>query len=483
MKKINLNTIENFISQGESEVLEFKKSTTQIKPIFETLCGFLNGDGGTVVIGVSSSGNIIGQDVTDNTKQEVAQHIAKIEPATQFNISYLKISQGKQLIVIRTRKSDYRPHVYNGRAYQRSQSSTSRMSQHRYEQLLVERGQLNYAWDDQDASNYSINDLDEERILAAIHHGIIKKRLPASTIKKNLNQVLEQLHLSENGVLKNAAIVLFGKDTLANYLQCELRMARFKDITRHEFLDGDIIHGSLFYLLDEGEIFAKRHISVAAKITAESFRRVETPEMPYGVIREALLNALCHRDYIMRGGSVGLAFYTNRIEVLNSGGLQTGMTIEQIKKGHSNPRNKRIAFALHRCGYIEHWGRGIEEMIQGCISAGLPEPTFESTPMEFKIIFPLMHRIIEEKTFNERFIKEKKRRFNKARANLTERQQEIINVFLAQNNNPLRLKELQELLENRYSERTLRRELSTLKEKQLLETMGHTNKAVWFVII
>ncbi|MGD9153115.1 MAG: ATP-binding protein [Gammaproteobacteria bacterium] len=471
MKKINLSQIKKLIAKGESDTIEFKKTTAQLKSAFETLCAFLNENGGTVIFGVSSTGNITGQDVTDNTKQEIAAHIAKIEPSAQFDISYLKIPSGKQLIIIQTKKGDHCPYVYDGRAYVRHQSSTSRMSQHRYEQLLVERGQLNHAWDDQAALHCSINDLDEERILEAVHHGIMKKRLPASTIKKDLNHILEQFHLLENGKLKNAAVVLFGKDMFSRYPQCELRMARFKDTTRHEFLDSDLIHGNLFYLLEEGELFAKRHISVAAKITSESFRRVETPQIPYDVVREALINALCHRNYSMRGGSVGLAFYSNRIEISNNGGLQSGMTIKQIKKGFSNPRNKHIAFVLHKCGYIEHWGRGIDEMMQGCAAAGLPEPIFETETMEFKVIFPLMEQVVET---------DKKKAFGLP-ADLTPKQQDIINTLIKQKGNPMRLKELQELLGNRYPERTLRRELTKLKEKGLIDRAGHTNKVVWFI--
>lgn len=471
MKKLNLSQIKKFIAQGESDTLELKKTTAQLKSAFETLCTFLNSNGGTIVIGISPTGNIIGQDVTDNTKQEIASHIAKIEPSAQFDISYLKIPQGKQLIIIQAQKGNHCPYIYDGRAYVRHQSSTSRMSQHRYEQLLVERGQLNHAWDDQTALHCSINDLDEEKILEAVHHGIMKKRLPASTIKKELNHILEQFHLLENDKLRNAAIVLFGKDTLAHYPQCELRMARFKDTTRHEFLDSNLIHGNLFYLLEEGELFAKRHISVAAKITSESFRRVETPQIPYDVVREALMNALCHRDYSMRGGSVGLAFYSTRIEILNSGGLQSGMTIKQIKKGFSNPRNKRIAFVLHQCGYIEHWGRGIEEMIKGCATAGLPEPIFENETMEFKVIFPLAEQVVET---------DKEESYNLP-TDLSAKQQDIMSVLIKQKGKPMKLKELQELLDNRYPERTLRRELTTLKENGLIDRAGYTNKVVWFI--
>ena len=135
---------------------------------------------------------------------------------------------------------------------------------------------------------------------------------------------------------------------------------------------------------------------------------------------------------------------------------------------HSNPRNKRIAFVLHKCGYIEHWGRGIDEMIKGCASAGLPEPIFKNNSMEFKIIFPLTDQAL------------KAPQTIKLPPDLTARQLEIMAIFISQDK-PLKVKELQELLENRYIDRMLRRELNTLKEKGLIASQGHTNKTTWFL--
>lgn len=104
MKICSIENIESLLVQGETETVEFKKSTTQLKSAFETLCAFLNNKGGIVIIGVNSSGKINGQDISDNTRQEIAAHTAKIEPAPQIDTSYLKLSQQKTLISLQVKK-------------------------------------------------------------------------------------------------------------------------------------------------------------------------------------------------------------------------------------------------------------------------------------------------------------------------------------------------------------------------------------------
>lgn len=87
---MNIRQLKSLIAQGESETLEFKTSIAQLKPACETLCGFLNAKGGVVLIGIGSTGQIIGQHVTDNTRQEIANELRKIEPTARIEVSYLK---------------------------------------------------------------------------------------------------------------------------------------------------------------------------------------------------------------------------------------------------------------------------------------------------------------------------------------------------------------------------------------------------------
>lgn len=121
---MNIDQIEQIISQGESEHLEFKKSTTQIKAAFETLCAFLNGTGGIILIGVADNGQIVGQQVTDKTKQELARELSRIEPKTSPELYYLNTGKDKQIIVIKTSAGEHKPYAYGGRPFERNQSTT-----------------------------------------------------------------------------------------------------------------------------------------------------------------------------------------------------------------------------------------------------------------------------------------------------------------------------------------------------------------------
>ena len=165
------------IQQGESHCLEFKKSTAQIKPAFETVCAFLNGKGGYVLFGVKDNGELIGQQVSDNTKQDIANEIRKIEPNAPIEIHYVHLENHHQIIVLEVQPGKYAPYTYDGHSFERTTSSTSRMTQHHYEQLIIKRGHQNHAWDKDCAENYSMDDLDHDEICLMIQDGIDQNRI------------------------------------------------------------------------------------------------------------------------------------------------------------------------------------------------------------------------------------------------------------------------------------------------------------------
>ena len=104
--------LNSLIKRGESHTTEFKKSTAQLRPAFETICAFLNSDGGSVLVGVADDGKIVGQEVTDNTRKEIAREVDKIEPPAQINISYETLESNKQVIVITVDPGDHAPYTY-----------------------------------------------------------------------------------------------------------------------------------------------------------------------------------------------------------------------------------------------------------------------------------------------------------------------------------------------------------------------------------
>lgn len=464
---MNLDQVEKIVAQGESETVEFKKTTALLPAAFKTVCAFLNGKGGTVLIGVSDKGKITGQEVSDSTRKEIAKKISDIEPPAQSKIFvyYVLVANNKHVIVIDVKTGDHIPYVFEGRPYHRLQSTSPTMPQHRYEQLIIERGQLNHAWDNLVALHYKPDDLDHDLILSTVNQAVNNEALPASAINESTPKILERFKLVDNNQIINAAMVLFGKDLSWGYPQCQIKLARFKGINKREFLDSRHLNGNIFELLEQGEIFIKRHLPVAAKVIPEQFRRVEIPIIPFDAIREALLNALCHRDYSITVGSVNIAIFDDRMELYSHGGLLAGVTLEKIKHGFSKPRNQHIAEVLHKCGYIETWGRGIQNIMELCKDANVPEPQFLVDDLEFKVIFRFPYSIKPEVFDTEP---------------LTDRQKEIVERL--EKSNELSTNDLKEVFKTRLSERTLHRELIVLKNMGMIASKGRTRNAVWFIL-
>lgn len=468
--------IEKLIQQGESNTLEFKSSLAELKKAMTTVCALLNREGGSVLIGVKNDGRLVGQTISEATHQEIARELNKFEPPAHIQVNYIPFEQGKQVVMLYVEAGPHAPYVYDGRPYYREMGSTHKMPQQRYDQLVAQRAQLNYSWERFPAKGYSIRDLDENLMLGVIRKAVEAERLPEIALRQNISDVLERLELMENGQLNNAAVVLFGKRFNADFIQCQLKVARFKGTNRNEFLDSDLMTNNLFELLEAGTLFIRRHLPLAAKIPPEQLERVEKLLIPFTAVRETLLNSLCHRDYSVQGGSVGLAIYDDRMEVFNDGGLPNGLTLEKVKAGFSKPRNPIIAKVLYRCKVIEQWGRGISKIIESCLEAGNPEPKFQSDPIEFKVVFPFPSSLRPEtalaETNTESII---------SLIHLTTRQHEILSILMA---NKLGLKtiDIKKKLSDFPAERTLRDDLAFLKKEGFIKSQGRGPHAFWLML-
>lgn len=156
----NLDIVKRLIAEKECGRVEFKETTGQLERGMETLCAFLNGEGGTVLFGVTDKGKIIGQDVSDKTKRDIADAVWRIEPFATVEVSYTEIPDtGKSVIALSAEEQRYmRPFSYKGRAYQRVESATSTMPQEMYNQYLIQRGGK-YAWEAITNPDLKISDL------------------------------------------------------------------------------------------------------------------------------------------------------------------------------------------------------------------------------------------------------------------------------------------------------------------------------------
>ncbi|HEX8244615.1 MAG TPA: ATP-binding protein [Longimicrobium sp.] len=384
--------IETLVSGGESPQVEFKLTTGQRTEGAKTVCAMLNGDGGFVFFGVDDDGRIRGMTVTARTVDDVVHELRRIDPSPALAPERVSVADGREVIVISIPGNTGGPYTFDGRPFVRMGSSTVPMPQDRYRMLLLERLHPSARWELLPAHHLDVGDLDADEITRTAEEAVRRFRLDDPGTR-DPEELLRGFRLVENGALLNAAAVLFGRADrlLPGYPQCLLRLARFRGVDKTEFIDNRQEVGNAFELLRRAQRFLRDHLPVAGRVVPHLFEREDDPLYPPAALREALANALCHRDYGMPGGSVGIAIFDDRLEITSTGRLPFGLTAHDLKLPHaSRPWNPLIAGVFFRRGMIESWGRGTLKIVELTEQAGLVQPEFEERGGELVVrFFPL----------------------------------------------------------------------------------------------
>lgn len=377
----------DLIAQGESETVEFKETTGQLVPAMKTLCAFLNGNGGTLVFGVSRKGILTGQLVSDSTMKDLAAEFVKFEPGVEFPVEYVNVDDAHQAIVIRVPAGRACPYQYDGRAYRRVQSTTGVMPQQRYETLLGKRGGFRSPWEAEPNDELKIDALDEELICETARMGVAYGRLDAMADVTDPKRLLRKFGLMKGNLVFNGAAVLFGKDFIG-YPQCYLRMARFVGSDKKEFFDSRNVQGNLFVLVNEAVAFCFKHLNLRGD-TRGRILRDEALEIPVDALREAIVNALAHRDYANPGGSASIAIFDDRVEISNPGCFPPEFPLDTPETSDDSiPHNPVMARVLYLRKTIETWGRGIGLIFASCRKEGRLPPSVTERNGVVRVVFP-----------------------------------------------------------------------------------------------
>ncbi len=399
----------------------------------------------------------------DLPPDEVAGELRKIEPPTVFEQTRVPVREGKEALILETTTALDVPYTYDGRPYKRIGPTTSMMPQSEYQQHLLSRSHAIHRWENQSAEGYSANDLDTEEIDRTIRDAIHSGRLESRS--SDPLDALDRLQLRVDGQLLRAAVVLFGRKFMPYYPQCTVRLARFKGIDKSEFLDQRQFHGHAFRILDEAMHFILRNIPISGHFEPGKLERQDVPLYPPLALREALVNAICHRDYTIAGGAIFGAIYDDRLEIVSAGLLPPGITVADLKRDHaSRLRNPLIAGVFYRRGLIEQWGRGTQKIVTWCVAAGQPEPEFEEQAGAVVVRFRPSgyhppHRVSHD---------------------LTDRQREILQIL--GNGERWRFQEVLARLSSPPAPRTLRDDLQMLKKLGLVSSGGRSVAARWWLI-
>ena len=380
---MTIDDIKKLIEYDESRTSALKKTTGELKDGMHSACAFLNTEGGWLILGVApSSLKIIGQEVTDKTQQEIAQALAGLEPAVDVRVDYVDVPEypGNKVIAMYFDGWVWgeRPHTFHGCPYYKVESTTKVMPQDMYDERIRAHQPQLYAWERLAADGVTIADLNENLIRNGIRRGIDGGRIPESALYEPTGDILAKWKLLKNGVPTNGAVLLFS-DNIDEYPQFTLRMARFVGTDKNRFRDNQRVEGNFFQLLDAGVAFCFKHLSLSGVITNHSLEREEHLEVPYHALREALINALCHRYWERYNLTISLAIYDDRIEIASPGTFPPQITPENIKEPHESfPHNLKVAEALYRMTYLENWGSGAKRIMDACKAQGVEAPTWSS---------------------------------------------------------------------------------------------------------
>ncbi len=438
----------------ESQNIEWKESWRD--EYLKWICGFANAKGGKIIIGKNDSGEIIGVAKAKRLMEDIPNKIQ-----TQLGIICdvdLREEDGKDYIEI-----DVKPYdvliSYQGKYHYRSGSTKQELKGNALNNLLLKKA--GKTWDDVVEPRANIADIDLSAIEAFKKGATVSKRLPFIAEEENLEQLLDNLLLLEDGNLKRSAILLFGKNPCRFFINAFVKIGRFGH-TDDDLRFQEIIEGNTFQLADKVLEVLDRKFFVSP-ISYKGLQRVESWEYPYEAIREVILNAIVHRDYM--GAPIQISVYDDKLIVWNEGSLPEDLTLEDLKKKHSSrPHNPILASAFFKGGLIEAWGRGTIKIINECKKAGLPEPIIEYSSGGISVT-------ILKNQFNEKSLIE---------IGLSARQ--IKAVEYLKENKSITNKIYQEICE--VSKATATRDLTELIEKfKLLERSGEVGAGTSYKLI
>jgi len=333
----------------ESEILELKRSTSELKEALIAISAILNKhQRGELYFGIKNDGTVVGQMISDKTLRDIAKAIGDhIEPEIFPVIQNINL-RGKECVQVEFHGNEV-PYYAYGRAYARVGDSNRQLSAKEVENIVLEKNKDRLRWDNKVCDTANLADISSQKLKSFLKDSGLSYR--------NKENSLDKLGLLSKGQLLNTAVILFANNPEKYFPNAKLRCAVFGRTDTAYIVDRQEYSGDLFYLINSAETYILEHIDIGMRLDGSV--RVDVPEIDRDAFREAIINAFCHRDYF-EYDSVNIAIFKDRLEIRNPGRLYGGLTIKQIRtRMVSQRRNELIADIFHRGRFVERWGRGI----------------------------------------------------------------------------------------------------------------------------
>lgn len=367
------------IDKEEGQNIEFKRRYKD--GILDTVVGFANTDGGDIYLGVDDDKEIVGLNITQELKDKIQSACNTIEEPIVPTLETANLS-GKDVLIIKVPKGKDIPYCSSGTVYVRTSAITRPATKQEMRDMIASSGYIQF--EKQPVRNASYDDMDEQKVTyflarRAEKRGVSIPVIPIPQILANMGVAIKE---NKRIIPTTTGLLFFGKNPQKFIAHSRINIARFKGIVPVEFIDRAELIGTVPQIIEESEKFIRRNTRKASKIV--DFERIDIPEYPYVAIREAIVNAVAHREYMTDKSPIQVYIFDDRIEIFNPG--VPNVDIEELEGKHI-PRNELICKLLNDYGYMEAFGTGIGRMRLQMRDHGLGEPVLEIKKQFFKVTF------------------------------------------------------------------------------------------------
>ncbi len=326
--------VKKIIAKGQTETTEFRGARTPVESLSKSICGMLNQQGGTIVVGVADDGQIVGLSDPEQRVQELHDYAARrLHPRPLFSASVHDIS-GKAILMIDVPQGADKPYSLNRAIYVRVGASTLRADPETSTRLVqIQASQLD-RWEQEPVPGFEITDCDDAELTDArreiVGVGRMGKQVPEDDA-----ELLRQLRLMRNGQCTNGAVVLFAKDPLAWGPGLAVRVVSYASDKSGPIANDLLLAGPAIRVLQQAVTTIQQRTGFSARFERERLRRIDRPAYALFALREGLVNALVHRDYAVAGGQTVVEIYPDRLTIRNPGRLPEGWGPAKLEKSIS----------------------------------------------------------------------------------------------------------------------------------------------------
>ncbi len=369
------------IVEGEGLHTEFMADAGHLEAVAETVCAFLNSQGGTVFCGVDHAGQILG--LTSDAQSVSAVHEAllpMLTPAPLFSVSVDDVD-GKSVLTVEVPEGKDRPYVCNGRVFVRLGPRTVAADAAALREMVQIKAVSVERWERRPSMAMEDDDLDRDEVQAMVREAGESGRFRFEKSDDH-DAVLAALGLYSAKRYTQAADVLFARNPAIRHPQTRVRVTRFEaGKTGDRYLDDRQLQGPLVQVFYKVVDWINEQLPREQRFSPGQQTREARLPYPAEAIREGLVNAFAHRDYAGFTGGMTVGVHDSRIEIWNSGRLPDGLKPGDLRRNHpSLPTNPDMAQVLYLRGLMERIGRGTQKIVQACEDLGLRPPQWDDRP-------------------------------------------------------------------------------------------------------